>query len=240
MGNVYWARINVCLQALKWFVACLKVQFYVLHFLMLPFKNIISKSAHFLLLFPSFGVLRLLPADPVPTLSALLPGLHASHLGGWPTSWFACGGERHHGGFRECQPRHVRNYRQVRVIIPACVHLNRIIHEWKCTLSHLQSTKQCYCHKSNGLKRRKNSKCIMNFLNLFIWRHLSRFFGFYVFKYGKKNHVFMWLFCACHPGILYKWIKWMLWIHSKRWCVGSFILKREKSGINPWKKTELS
>lgn len=38
---------------LKWFVACLKVQFYVLHFLMLPFKNIISKYAHFLL-FVSF------------------------------------------------------------------------------------------------------------------------------------------------------------------------------------------
>lgn len=121
----YWARNIFCLQALKWFVACLKVQFQVLHFLMQPFKNIISKSAHFLLLCLSFCVLRLLPADPVPTLSALLPGLHASHLGGWPTSWFACGGERHHGGFRECQPRHVCNYRQVRVINPGMRALKR-------------------------------------------------------------------------------------------------------------------
>lgn len=82
---------------------------------------------------PPLLVSRLLSADPVPALAALLPGLHAGHPGGRPASWFACCGERHRGSVWECQPWHVRNYRQVRVIVPAWMCPYSIIHDSWCT-----------------------------------------------------------------------------------------------------------
>lgn len=74
------------------------------------------------LFFACFAGFRIFSPDTVPALSTFLPGLHASDLGGRSTSWFACGGKRHYGGFWECQPRHVCHHRQVGVIIPACMN----------------------------------------------------------------------------------------------------------------------
>lgn len=69
---------------------------------------------------------RVFSPDIVPAVPALLPGLHASNPGGWPTGWFACSGKRHSGSFWECQPGYVRHHRSVSDMF--CMH--RILYEW--------------------------------------------------------------------------------------------------------------
>ena len=101
--------------------------------------------------FASFAGFRLFPPDSVPTISAFLPGLHASNPGRRPTGWFACGGGRHYGGFWERQLWHVCNHWQVRVIIPACMYIHTIVRKWKYTSSDVQSINYYKCCKSSVL-----------------------------------------------------------------------------------------
>lgn len=108
----------------------------------------LSSFANYPLVSLLLVVSRLLSADPVPALAALLPGLHAGHPGGRPASWFACSGERHRGSVWECQPWHVRNYRQVRVIVPAWMCPYSIIHDSRC-MSHM--------HFKSAVRRNKQT-----------------------------------------------------------------------------------
>ena len=93
-----------------------------------PFVSVFFTNFFISVFVLSLAGFRLFSPDTVPTLPAVLPGLHASDLSGWPTSWYACGGKRHCGGFWECQPRHVCNHRQVRVIIHGC-RTQKIVNE---------------------------------------------------------------------------------------------------------------
>lgn len=129
-------------------------------------------------LFALFIVFRIFSPNVVPTLSAVLPRLHASDLSGRPTSWFTRGGKRHNGGFWKCQPWPMCNHRQVRVVIPeytyecilALSFINRNRHSIIC-----KALKQFSCkwHKSYSINWKSRIDCKL--LSRDIWASFSGF-----------------------------------------------------------------